>query len=116
MNDCIKPFRMSCSVSPECIRGFHEPVWTTSACRADVMEEVAYWDGEGRRLLRRERLFERCAALFALLALLALVSGCVIVAAALLLTGGVAAGLAGRASSDAAAAFDFRDWTWGSGE
>ena len=28
MNDFTKSFRMSCSVSPECNRDFHAPVWT----------------------------------------------------------------------------------------
>lgn len=28
MNDFTKAFRMSCSVSPECNRDFHAPVWT----------------------------------------------------------------------------------------
>lgn len=28
MNDFTKAFRMSCSVSPECNRDLHAPVWT----------------------------------------------------------------------------------------
>lgn len=28
MNDLTKAFRMSCSVSPECKRDLHAPVWT----------------------------------------------------------------------------------------
>lgn len=31
MNDFTKAFRMSCSVSPECNRDFHAPVWTFPA-------------------------------------------------------------------------------------
>lgn len=34
MNDFTKAFRMSCSVSPECNRDFHAPVWTFPAVTA----------------------------------------------------------------------------------
>lgn len=34
MNDFTKSFRMSCSVSPECNRDFHAPVWTFPAMTA----------------------------------------------------------------------------------
>lgn len=34
MNDFTKAFRMSCSVSPECNRDFHKPVWTSPAVTA----------------------------------------------------------------------------------
>lgn len=34
MNDFTKSFRMSCSVSPECNRDFHKPVWTSPAMTA----------------------------------------------------------------------------------
>lgn len=33
MNDFTKAFRMSCSVSPECNRDFHKPVWTAPAVK-----------------------------------------------------------------------------------
>lgn len=112
MNDCIKPFRMSCSVSPECIRGLHEPVWTPSADGADFMGDVVFWDGEARRFLRRERRMERCAGVFSMLAPVLLLAGFVLLAALALLVAGVFAGLAGRAWMDASAALDFRDWTY----
>lgn len=112
MNDFIKPSRMSCSVFSECIRGFHEPVWTSADSCADSLADVAYWDGEARRFLRRERVFERCAGGFSLLAVVLLVAGCVFPAALVLLAAGVSAGLAARAWMDASAALDFRDWTY----
>lgn len=113
MNDSIKPFRMSCSVSPECIRGFHGPVWTTANNRGDsVMKDVAYWDGEVLRYLRRERRMERLTGVSSLIALVLLLAGLVLPAAFALLAAGVSAGLAARAWMDASAALDFRDWTW----
>ncbi len=42
MNDFTKSFRMSCSVSPECNRDSHAPVWT-----APVMAVFVRHDGQG---------------------------------------------------------------------
>lgn len=111
MNDFTKSSRMSCSVFPECIHGFHAPVWTTAPNRAGLMEDVAYWDGQARRFLRRERVFERSCGLACMASIVLLCFGLVWPAAFLLLVAGVLAGLAGRAWMDASAARDFRDWT-----
>ena len=75
------------------------------------MEDVAYWDAESRRFLRRERVFERSCGIACMVSVILLLSGLVWAAAFPLLAAGVLAGLAGRAWMDASAALDFRDWT-----
>ena len=95
MNDFTKSSRMSCSVFPECIHGFHAPVWTTAPNRAGLMEDVAYWDAEARRFLRRERVFERSCGLACMVSVAFLLCGLVWLAAFPLLAAGVLAGLAG---------------------
>ena len=75
------------------------------------MEDVAYWDGQARRFLRRERVFERSCGLACMVSVAFLLCGLVWLAAFPLLAAGVLAGLAGRAWMDASAALDFRDWT-----
>lgn len=47
MNDFTKASRMSCSVSPECKRVFHAPVWTASAV---VARRYSRGSVESRRL------------------------------------------------------------------
>lgn len=48
MNDFTKAFRMSCSVSPECNRDFHKPVWTAPVVTVFVRRDDSV---DSRRLV-----------------------------------------------------------------
>ena len=50
MNDLTKAFRMSCSVFPECNRGFRGPVWTRAAVEALLVAGAARRVSGSRRL------------------------------------------------------------------